>query len=108
MPSGNSARRTARPPMRLTQKDLSMYKDDISGLESPAQLPKTRRGRRQHARVRAREERVLMKAAVIDRFGPPSTLKLRVLPRPEPGPNEVLIALHAAGVGVWDADIRGG
>jgi NADPH:quinone reductase-like Zn-dependent oxidoreductase len=49
-----------------------------------------------------------MKAAAIDRFGPPSILKLHTLPVPEPGPGEVLIALHAAGVGVWDADIRGG
>jgi NADPH2:quinone reductase len=49
-----------------------------------------------------------MKAAVIDRFGPPSVLKLHLLPVPKPGPREVLIALHAAGVGVWDAVIRGG
>ena len=49
-----------------------------------------------------------MKAAAIDRFGPPSVLKLHELPVPEPGPNEVLIALHVAGVGVWDADIRKG
>jgi NADPH2:quinone reductase len=49
-----------------------------------------------------------MKAAAIDRFGPPSVLKLHTLPVPEPGPGELLIALHAAGVGVWDADIRGG
>jgi NADPH2:quinone reductase len=49
-----------------------------------------------------------MKAAAIDRFGPPSVLKLHTLPIPQPGPSEVLIALHAAGVGVWDADIRGG
>jgi NADPH:quinone reductase-like Zn-dependent oxidoreductase len=49
-----------------------------------------------------------MKVAAIDRFGPPSVLKLRTLPIPEPGAGEVLIALHAAGIGVWDADIRGG
>ncbi|MDB6111972.1 MAG: Bifunctional protein: zinc-containing alcohol dehydrogenase [Pedosphaera sp.] len=49
-----------------------------------------------------------MKTAAIDRFGPPSVIKLRLLPVPEPGPREVLIALHAAGVGVWDADIRAG
>src|SRR5438477_4675663 len=49
-----------------------------------------------------------MKAVAIDRFGPPSVLKLHTLPIPEPGPGVVLIALHAAGVGVWDADIRGG
>jgi len=49
-----------------------------------------------------------MKAAAIDRFGPPSVLKLHTLPVPEPGPSEVLIALYAAGVGVWDAEVREG
>lgn len=49
-----------------------------------------------------------MRAAAIDRFGPPSVLTLHTLPVPEPGPHEVLIALHAAGVGIWDARIRGG
>lgn len=49
-----------------------------------------------------------MKAAAIDRFGPPSVITLHTLPTPEPGPREVLIALHAAGVGVWDAEIPAG
>lgn len=49
-----------------------------------------------------------MRAAAVDRFGPPAALKVRTLPVPEPGPREVLIALHAAGVGVWDAAIRDG
>ncbi len=49
-----------------------------------------------------------MKAAAVDRFGPPSALKLHTLPVPKPGPTDVLIALHAAGVGVWDASIRDG
>jgi len=49
-----------------------------------------------------------MKAAAIDRPGPPSVLKPHELPVPEPSPNEVLIALHAAGIGVWDVDIRKG
>ncbi len=49
-----------------------------------------------------------MKAAAIDQFGPPSVLKLHTLPVPEAGPREVLIALHSAGVGVWDASIRDG
>jgi len=44
----------------------------------------------------------------IDRFGPPDVLTLNTVPVPEPGPHEVLIMLHAAGVGVWDADIREG
>ncbi|MDB6043942.1 MAG: Bifunctional protein: zinc-containing alcohol dehydrogenase [Gammaproteobacteria bacterium] len=49
-----------------------------------------------------------MKAAAIERFGPPAVLKLHELPVPQPAPNEVLIALQASGVGVWDADIRKG
>ena len=44
-----------------------------------------------------------MQAVAIDRFGPPSELKLRTMPVPKVGPSEVLIALHAAGVGIWDA-----
>ncbi|MEZ0332816.1 MAG: NADP-dependent oxidoreductase [Gemmatimonadales bacterium] len=49
-----------------------------------------------------------MEAAAIDRFGPPSVLTLHNLPVPKVGPSEVLIAVHAAGVGVWDAKIRDG
>ena len=49
-----------------------------------------------------------MKAAAIDEFGPSKVLKLHTLPVPEPGPREVLIALHTAGVGVWDTSIRDG
>src|ERR1700754_3140166 len=52
-----------------------------------------------------REEMV---AAVIARFGPPSVLHRGVVPVPEPGPREVLIALHAAGVGSWDESMRDG
>jgi len=59
--------------------------------------------------VRARDrDQKQMKAAAIDRFGRPSVLKLHTLPVPQPDAGEVLIALHAAGVGVWDADIRDG
>jgi NADPH:quinone reductase-like Zn-dependent oxidoreductase len=49
-----------------------------------------------------------MEAAAIDAFGPPSALTLHTVPVPRPGPREVLIAVHAAGVGVWDARIRDG
>jgi NADPH:quinone reductase len=49
-----------------------------------------------------------MEAAAIDRFGPPSVLRSHRLPVPEAGPHEVLIALHAAGVGIWDAKTRDG
>jgi NADPH:quinone reductase len=54
------------------------------------------------------DSRNRMKAVAIDRFGKPSVLKLHTLPRPEPGPNEVLIKLHTVGIGVWDIDIRKG
>jgi NADPH:quinone reductase-like Zn-dependent oxidoreductase len=49
-----------------------------------------------------------MRAAAIDEFGPPSVLTLHTVPVPTPGPHEVLIAVHAAGVGYWDAKIRDG
>src|SRR4029450_10877408 len=49
-----------------------------------------------------------MKAAAIDRFGPPSRLKLHELSVPRPAPDEVLISLDTAGVGIWDASIRDG
>ena len=49
-----------------------------------------------------------MKAAAIDRFGPPEVLRPHTVPVPKPGPHEVLIALHAAGVGIWDAKLRDG
>jgi Zn-dependent alcohol dehydrogenase len=47
-------------------------------------------------------------AAALDRFGPPSVLRLHRLPVPKPGPREVLIALHVSGVGIWDASVRDG
>ncbi len=49
-----------------------------------------------------------MLAAAIDRFGPPEVLTLHTLPVQKPGPGEVLVALHSAGVGSWDAKIRDG
>jgi NADPH:quinone reductase len=49
-----------------------------------------------------------MRAAAIDRFGPPEVLTLHSVPIPQAGPGEVLIALHSAGVGEWDAEIRKG
>jgi NADPH:quinone reductase-like Zn-dependent oxidoreductase len=49
-----------------------------------------------------------MRAAAIDRFGGPEVLRIHVVPVPVPDAREVLIAVHTAGVGSWDADIRGG
>ena len=47
-----------------------------------------------------------MRAAAFDRHGGPSVLTLHTLPVPVPGANEVLIAVHTAGVGSWDAWMR--
>jgi NADPH:quinone reductase-like Zn-dependent oxidoreductase len=49
-----------------------------------------------------------MKAAALDRFGPPEVLTLHTLPIPKTSPKEILIAVHAAGVGVWDTEFRKG
>lgn len=49
-----------------------------------------------------------MQAAVIDRFGAPKVIRMREVPVPELGSRDVLIAVHGAGVGLWDAKIRDG
>src|SRR5690349_8042646 len=49
-----------------------------------------------------------MRAAVIDRYGPARVLELRELDTPEPGPYQVLIEIHTAGIGSWDAEMRSG
>jgi hypothetical protein len=49
-----------------------------------------------------------MRAAALDRFGGADVLTPHSLPLPTIGPGEVLIAVHTAGVGGWDADMRDG
>ena len=49
-----------------------------------------------------------MQAAAIDRFGGIETIQLQSLPVPDIGPDEVLIRVKVAGVGVWDAFEREG
>ena len=49
-----------------------------------------------------------MRAAVIDRFGGPQELHLADVPTPAVGPTDVLIEVHAAGLGSWDKDERAG
>lgn len=41
-------------------------------------------------------------------FGPPEAMQLERVPVPAPGAGEVLVRVHAAGVGPWDAWIRAG
>ncbi|HEV7610010.1 MAG TPA: NADP-dependent oxidoreductase [Steroidobacteraceae bacterium] len=47
-----------------------------------------------------------MNAVAIDQPGGPEALVLRTLPVPGVEANEVLIAVHSAGVAVWDTQIR--
>jgi NADPH:quinone reductase-like Zn-dependent oxidoreductase len=58
----------------------------------------------------ANEERThsTMMAWRVHEFGPPEVMKLERVPRPEPGPREVLVKVEAAGVGPWDGWIRAG
>src|SRR2546423_7603271 len=49
-----------------------------------------------------------MRAAALDRFGGIETIQMKTLPVPEPGPDEVLLRIESAGVGVWDPYEREG
>jgi NADPH:quinone reductase-like Zn-dependent oxidoreductase len=49
-----------------------------------------------------------MRAIALDRFGGPGVLTLHTLPLPEIGPDDVLIRVQIAGVGVWDSFEREG
>jgi NADPH:quinone reductase-like Zn-dependent oxidoreductase len=47
-----------------------------------------------------------MRASAIDKAGGPEVITLHTLPVPRPAADEVLIAVHTAGVATWDASIR--
>lgn len=49
-----------------------------------------------------------MMAWRVHAFGPPDVMRFERVPRPEPGPGEVLVKVEAAGVGPWDGWIRAG
>lgn len=49
-----------------------------------------------------------MKAVVLDEFGGPEALHVRSVAVPDVRPGEVLIRVHSAGVGSWDAQERRG
>jgi NADPH2:quinone reductase len=49
-----------------------------------------------------------MRAIAIEGFGGRDRLKLVDLPAPEPGPDDVLVCVWAAGAGPWDAKTREG
>jgi NADPH:quinone reductase-like Zn-dependent oxidoreductase len=49
-----------------------------------------------------------MMAWRVHEFGPPNVMRFERVPRPNPGPSEVLVKVEAAGVGPWDGWIRAG
>jgi NADPH:quinone reductase-like Zn-dependent oxidoreductase len=49
-----------------------------------------------------------MKAWRVHEFGAPEKMVFEEIPRPSPAAGEVLVKVHAAGVGPWDAWIRAG
>jgi len=50
----------------------------------------------------------MMIACRVSAFGPPSAIAFEQIPVPTPGEGEVLVRVHAAGVGPWDGWIRSG
>lgn len=49
-----------------------------------------------------------MKAAIVDRYGPPEVLAIREVPTPDPGPEHVLVEIHASVVTPSDVAFRNG
>jgi NADPH2:quinone reductase len=49
-----------------------------------------------------------MRAACIDRTGPPDVIEIRDLPDPRPGPGQVLVRVRASGVNPIDTYVRAG
>jgi NADPH2:quinone reductase len=70
-------------------------------------MSKTRIKTAQKAATKEPQQKT-MRAAALDGFGGPEMITLHTLSIPEVGPDEVLIRVAAAGVGVWDAYEREG
>lgn len=49
-----------------------------------------------------------MKAIQVHRFGGPEVLELHDIPTPKPGPGQILVRVHAAGVNPYDTYMRSG
>src|SRR4029077_12810429 len=53
-------------------------------------------------------ERKSMKAVRVSEFGEPKVLRLEEVPTPRPGPDQVLVRMHAIGVNPVETYIRAG
>jgi NADPH:quinone reductase len=49
-----------------------------------------------------------MKAIQVHKFGGPEVLELKEIPTPKPGPGQILVRVHAAGVNPYDTYMRNG
>ena len=49
-----------------------------------------------------------MRAIVVSALGDPDVLRIAEIPRPEPGPGQVLVRLHRTGVNFSDTERRRG
>lgn len=55
-----------------------------------------------------RNHAIEMRAVVIDRFGGPEVFSIRNVPIPEPKPDQIMVQVASAGIGVWDNAEREG
>jgi NADPH2:quinone reductase len=100
------AKASRKPASKASKKRVSKAS---TGKRKAARKTKATARKRKPSSVRAKKAPVaMMKAAAIDKTGPPEVLTIHTLPIPKMGPQDVLISLLAAGVGIWDAQIRNG
>ena len=100
--------KTSKKPNKASKKRASKP----SGLKRKAakktKATNARKSRSTPVRAKKKAPVATMKAAAIDRYGAPEVLTIHTVPVPKIGPKDVLISLLAAGVGIWDAQIRKG
>jgi len=101
------AKASKKPASKASKKRVS--KPSTGKRKSARKTKATSARKRKQSSVRAKKAPVAtMKAAAMDRYGPPDVLTIHTIPVPKMGPKDVLISLLAAGVGIWDAQIRKG